>query len=442
MLKNLYINNKLYISLVALSGIMVIGFIFEIFFIVGKWLVVSAIVLSIIDYLLLFYKKSELVEAQRILTERLSNGDNNKIHIEVKSHYKIRVFIRIVDEIPHQFQLRNFKIEDVFESEAEKKYQYILRPVVRGEYDFGVTNVYVSSKLGLLSRRFRCKNNKTVSVYPSFIQMRKYELMAISNRLTDAGIKKIRRIANNREFEQIKEYVVGDDYRTLNWKATARRNRLMVNQYQDEKSQQVYCLIDKGRTMEMPFEGMTLLDYSINASLVISNIAMQKQDKAGLLTYSNTIDNILPANRTSKQMQLIMETLYKQTTDFAETNFEQLVSTVKYKIRQRSLLLIFTNFEGITSLQRQMKFLKRLATNHLVVLILFENTEINKIIDNEATSVEKVYIKTIAEKHRYEKKQMVMELQKHGIHSILTEPEHLTVNTINKYLEIKAMGLI
>src|SRR5690606_40532545 len=123
---------------------------------------------------------------------------------------------------------------------------------------------------------FRVSQNKTVPVYPSFRQMRKYELPAISNRLTEFGIKKIRRIGQNREFEQIKEYVVGDDYRTINWKATARRGTLMVNTYQDERAQQVYAVIDKGRTMKMPFEGMTLLDYDINASLVISNIAIRK----------------------------------------------------------------------------------------------------------------------------------------------------------------------
>src|SRR5690606_37930882 len=123
---------------------------------------------------------------------------------------------------------------------------YTLRPVKRGAYHFGAVNIYAGTNVQFIRRRFRFSQNKTVPVYPSFIQMRKYELLAISNRLTEFGIKKIRRIGQNREFEQIKEYVVGDDYRTINWKATARRGTLMVNTYQDERAQQVYAVIDKG----------------------------------------------------------------------------------------------------------------------------------------------------------------------------------------------------
>ena len=168
-----------------------------------------------------------------------------------------------------------------------KTISYFLRPVKRGEYSFGAVNVFASSPIGLVSRRYQFSQNKMVPVYPSYIQMRKYELLAISNRLTDTGIKKIRRVGQHTEFERIREYVPGDDYRTINWKASARKSHLMVNNYQDERSQQVYALIDKGRAMQMPFNGMSLLDYAINASLVISNIAIKKSDKAVLITFQH-----------------------------------------------------------------------------------------------------------------------------------------------------------
>jgi uncharacterized protein (DUF58 family) len=123
-----------------------------------------------------------------------------------------------------------------------------------------------------------------VPVYPSFLKLRQYELMAVSNRLTDIGIKKMRRIGHSMEFDQVKNYVAGDDYRTVNWKATARKGDLMVNSFTDEKAQHIYCVIDKSRAMKMPFEGLSLLDYAINASLILSSVALVKQDKAGLIT--------------------------------------------------------------------------------------------------------------------------------------------------------------
>jgi uncharacterized protein (DUF58 family) len=323
-----------------------------------------------------------------------------------------------------------------------KTIRYVLRPVKRGEYSFGAVNAFVSTPIGLLARRFRFSADKMVPVYPSFIQMRKYELLAISNRLQDVGIKKIRRIGQNMEFELIKEYVSGDDIRTINWKATARRNQLMVNHYQDEKSQQVYSLIDKGRVMQMPFEGMSLLDYAINATLVISNIAIKKFDKAGVITFQDKIGAMIPAGKNNNQMGRILEILYNQKTAFRETDFSVVHNLVRRKITQRSLLLVYTNFETVYGLKRQLPYLLSLAQSHVVVVLFFENTELSRLISNPAEDLQNVYHKAMAEKMALEKKLIVKELTKVGIHAVLTTPQNLSVDTINKYLELKARGLI
>src|SRR6202012_24056 len=176
--------------------------------------------------------------------------------------------------------------------------------------------------------RYTFAQAENLPVYPSFLQMRKYELMAISDNLVELGIKKIRRLGHSMEFEQVKNYVPGDDYRTINWKATARQGNLMVNNYTDEKSQHVYCIIDKSRVMKMPFEGMTLLDYAINASLVLSNVALLKEDRAGLITVAEKIGAVVPADRRNTQINKILEVLYKEKTRYLETNMEALYSTI------------------------------------------------------------------------------------------------------------------
>jgi uncharacterized protein (DUF58 family) len=314
--------------------------------------------------------------------------------------------------------------------------------VKRGEYSFGGVNAFVNSPIGLLARRFRYSQNKMVPVYPSYIQMRKFELLAISNRLSETGVKKIRRIGHNMEFELIKEYISGDDFRTINWKATARKNHLMVNHYQDERSQQVYSLIDKGRVMQMPFDGMSLLDYAINATLVISNIAIKKSDKAGLMTFQDKVGVLVPASRNSNQMGKILEVLYKQKTAFRETDFSIVYNHIRKKISQRSLLILYTNFESMYGLHRQLPFLKGLTNLHLVVVVFFENTEMKSLLENPAEDLRGVYHKAIAEKISLEKKLIVKELTKNGIQAVLTTPQNLTVDTINKYLELKSRGWI
>src|SRR5690606_36810667 len=227
------------------------------------------------------------------------------------------------------------------------------------------------SVFGLIARRFTSDESAMVPSYPSFIQLRKYALLAISNNLHQYGIKKIRRIGHTMEFEQIKDYVLGDDLRTINWKATAKKSQLMINQFQDEKSQPIYSVIDKGRVMKMPFNGLMLLDYAINAALVISSVALKKHDKAGILAFSKKLENTIVAEKRTSQMNLILESLYNISTDFFESDFGRLYADIKRNINQRSLLLLYTNFETLDGLHRQLPYLKGIAKNHLLVVIFF-----------------------------------------------------------------------
>ena len=312
----------------------------------------------------------------------------------------------------------------------------------RGEYHFGKVNVFASTMLRLISRRYRCDREAAIKVYPSYLQLRKYELIAISNQLQETGLKKIRKIGHNIEFEHIKEYVRGDDFRTINWKATARKSDIMVNVFQDEKSQNVYSVIDKGRVMQMPFNGLSLLDYAINASLVISNIAIKKDDKAGLLTFEKQFEGFLPADRKRNQMHQILQFLYNQQTTFGESDYSRLFLGIKHRIKRRSLLLLYTNFESVYSLERQLTYLRKIANTHLLVVIFFKNTALYELVNLKPQKTEEIYEQVIAGKFVFEKQQIVKKLQSAGIQTILTEPEDLSVDVINKYLELKSRHMI
>ena len=194
--------------------------------------------------------------------------------------------------------------------------------------------------------------------------------------------------------------------------------------------------------MKMPFEGMTLLDYAINATLVLSNIVLLKQDKSGLLTFGKKIDQFVPPDKKPAQVNIILETLYRQQTDFMDSDFESLYVYIRHHLNQRSLLILFTNFESLHSMERQLIYLKKLSTHHPLIVIFFENTELTALQQQKAHNLEQVYHKTIANKFAFEKKQIVKELQKHGIMSLLTAPQKLTANTINKYLELKERQVV
>jgi uncharacterized protein (DUF58 family) len=439
--KKLYINNFFFYLLLGLIVLFVCAFIFPVLFNATTYLFLILIVFLFLDILILFLSKNG-IEAGRITPEKFSNGDQNLVNVVIKNYYTFPVFAKIIDEIPFQFQVRNFEISRKIKASSQDEINYELRPTERGEYFFGNLNIYISSPLRLVSRRFKFENGNMVPTYPSYIQLRKYDLIAFSNNLFQYGIKKIRRIGHSMEFEQIKEYVPGDDIRTLNWKATAKKNSLMINQFQDEKSQSVYMVIDKGRMMKMPFNGLSLLDYAINATLVLSNVILKKQDKSGMFAFSKKVENRVFAEKRASQMQKILETLYNIKTDFFESDYSRLYVDVKKNINQRSLIILYTNFETMDGLKRQLPYLKGIAKSHLLVVVFFNNTELNELINKKTETIQEVYDKVIAEKFMFEKRLIVNELKRYGIYSVLTQPENLTLDTINKYLEIKARGIL
>lgn len=436
MSKSFYLNNLFYYLAGAIAVVYMLSYFEPALFRIGGMLLLLLLIAVLVDVLLV-YSKREGILAARELTDRFSIGDPNKVVIHITNKYPFPAWISVIDELPEQFQERKWIRKLNIATDAVSPLEYHLTPLSRGEFVFHDINIFVHAPLRLAKRRYVFSAQKKVKVYPSYIQMRRYQLLAVSNKLQEAGVKKIRKIGHSMEFEQIKEYVRGDDYRTINWKATARKDGLMVNNYTDERSQQIYCIINKGRVMKMPFNGLTLLDHAVNASLVLSNVALVKQDRAGIITFEKNLDTFLPADKKPTQMNLVLETLYRQKTDFLEPDFEKLFSVIRNRITHRSLLILFTNFESMESLQREMPALKKIARYHLLLVVFFENTELKKLLHNKASRLEDIYIRTIAEKFAFEKKLMVKELHKNGIPSILTTPENLTVNTVNKYLELK-----
>ncbi|WP_158976268.1 DUF58 domain-containing protein [Cellulophaga sp. L1A9] len=440
-LKSFYIHNSFFRYIAVLAALFIVSYWMKWIYPIA-WITTFLLLATFFLDLFLLYRTKNGIDASRITPQKLSNSDHNTITLYFRSFYPFKLLISIIDELPVQFQKRDFEYTTTLVKGEKKQYEYTVRPVDRGEYVFGNLNIFVSSNLKMVKRRYIFQKDEMVPVYPSIIQMQQYDFLAMSNNLTEFGLKKIRRIGHTQEFEQIKDYIPGDDFRTINWKATAKRSQLMVNQYQDEKSQPIYSIIDTGRVMKMPFNELKLLDYAINSTLAFSNVALKKNDKTGMISFSKKIEIFLPAIQKITYLNTILEKLYNITTAYTDSDFGLLYAHIKRKVNHRSLLLLYTNFEHISAMRRQLPFLTAIAKKHVLVVIFFENTELKELIDTNAEDIQSIYHKTIAEKFSLEKRLMQKELQQYGIQTILTKPEHLTINTINKYLEIKARGLL
>ena len=439
--KQLYLRNSFFLYWVIVVVLFCVSFGLPFLYPIAQVAFIALMAITMLDLFILFFSKSN-VGAVRVVNTQLSLGDKNAVRVKVTSAYNMPVSLRIIDELPYQLQVRDFE-EWLFLNPGEsKEFVYLIQPNKRGVYLFQDINIYVSTLLRVVERRITINAKQEVAVYPSVLQMKKYELQVFSKTAIFQGIKKIRRIGNNNEFEQIKTYVQGDDIRTVNWKATSRKGELMVNQYQDERSQQVYCVIDKSRSMRMPFDNLTLLDHSINSALVLSNIILRKNDKVGVVTFSDKLGSRLSAENTTTQLRRIMDVLYRQKTRFMESNYERLYFGLRNTIKGRSMVLLFTNFESMYALKRNLPLLRKINQQHLLVVVFFENSELKKASKMEANHVKDIYVKTLAGKFALEKELIVIELRKYGIQSVLTKPENLSVDTINKYLELKSRGML
>lgn len=434
----MFLSRQFYIFFALAVIVTGCGYVFPPLYIVGVAMVIVLVLAASTDALVMVSRGS--VHAVRRADPRFSNGDRNKVEIQLSSTYPFGVQVEVVDEIPAIFQLRDLSRHVKLKAGGTGKVRYMLVPKERGEFEFGVIQLFTKSPLGLVSRRIRSGERQTIKVYPSFLRLSHYEIATMRSN-TEAGNKKIRKAGNDTEFAQIRDYMPDDDYRKINWKASARRNQLMVNVYEEEKAQHVYSIIDTGRVMQQSFEGMSLLDHSVNAALVLSHIALKKDDNVGVATFSNKPGAFLPANHNANQISLILENLYNIQTNFLESNFASLSESINRRITKRSLIILYTNFFSINALNRQLAYLQQINKRHRLLVVFFEDNEQNAYIHTQADSREECFRHVIAEKYANDRRTIITLLQQHGIMSVLTEPKRLTTDVINKYIDIKSRNL-
>jgi uncharacterized protein (DUF58 family) len=415
------------------------GFVNSIFEWIGTYFLFALFILISLDLLLLVTIGKKPV-FKRNFNERLNLGDENPIKISIENKSGFQFFFELNEGFPDFQQERDKTFKGKLSGGATCELKYSLTPKKRGQYVFNDAFLFLKTFIGLSERRIIYLNKDSFHVYPSVLQMKKYELLVFQQQKTASGIKRIRRIGNAKEFEQIRNYVQGDELKTINWKATSRRMELMVNTFQEEKSQHVYCIIDKSRTMQLEFDGLSILDYSINSTLVFANICLLKGDKFGLFTFSDKIGTQLPADSNSSQMKLVMDSLYNQKTKFRDANFELLQSTIRQKIKTRSMLLLFSNFENEFAMRRALPYLQQINKKHLLIIVFFQNSELKELAYSKPLSMNQLYTGVIAERMITMKARMARELKQYGIQTILTSPDELSAGVINKYLELKARG--
>ena len=437
-LSELYLADRFFVVLGFTTVLSVLGFWFGPLFYLAVALAGGLLILTFYDIYRL-YRVAGRVSGKRTPPDVLSLGDELPVTVTVRNAGTIPLRAVLTDELPEQLQVRDQLISLPLPAGSQTQQQYPIRPVTRGVYRFGNLNIFLRTAWELAERRLVIPQEQDVAVYPSIVQLQQFRLAARAD-VPTGGRRQPRPVTRSYAFDQIKEYVKGDDLRNVNWKATARRGQVMVNEYEAERAQPIYCLIDKGRTMLMPFASLSLLDHAINASLALSQVILDRRDRAGLITFSDKLGDVVPADGKPDQLRRIMEVLYRQQEREGESNYDLLYYATRRFLPGRSLLLLFTNFESNYALDRVLPVLKRISRNHSLIVVLFENTEVTDLLDAATADAASVYLKSTARRYVQERQLMALRLRRHGIRVLLTPPHELTGRSIQEYLETKRRG--
>jgi uncharacterized protein (DUF58 family) len=382
--------------------------------------------------------KVDRFEVQREHDTKLSLGADNPIHLHLVNRSQRLVHLSIRDEPPDAFVTDERIIKGQILSRGQWHTVYHVRPLRRGDYQFGDINLRWQAPLGLIVRQGQVPAANPVKVYPNLLNVRRYELLLRRNRLQELGLRHTRVFGQGTEFERLREYLPDDEYRRIDWKATARRHRPVTIEYQSERSQNIMVVLDTGRMMQSPVAQIAKLDYVINAALLLTYVASGKGDKVGMMTFADDVQQFLRPRQGRSQFYRMLELLYSVEAQPVEPDFRQALAYLALKQRKRSLVVLFTDLSGGMGMQSLLAHIMVLARHSLPLVVTISDPDIHWAAGQPPYDSLSVYRRAAAAQLLDARKVTLEELQRQGVLTLDVPADELSIAVINRYLELKA----
>ena len=398
------------------------------------------ILVSVLDYFL--SAKPRQFAVSRQMDQVLSLGAPNQVMLalEYRGSHHTRVIVQ--DEAPAEFSLSQRRLRAKLEPRYGVNLTYFVTPSKRGLYMFDRVHLRYRCRFGLLVRSLQPLVTTVVKVYPDVLAIRRFELLARAGRLADLGIKTSRLRGAGTDFESVREYVPGDEFRRINWQATARRGKPQSNEYQVDRSQQIFFLLDAGRLMATRADQLARLDHAINAALMLAYVAANRGDRLGALVFGSEIQGYLPPGVGRGQVGRLAEFLYPVQPELAEADYARALAFFATRNRKRSLVCLFTDLIDETSSGLLLSHLPALAPVHIPLCLALRDPLLDAAARAEITNSDMVYAKAVAEQVLSARARARLFLERHGVIVIDVTPSELSVALVNKYLELKERGRI
>lgn len=318
-----------------------------------------------------------------------------------------------------------------------KEFKYYVIPTKRGAFQFNNLHVKYEGRLKLCRKLFKVMLARDYKVYPNMKNLRKYRLSLCNNRQFKEGQKNLKTLGRGTSFESLREYVSGDEYRKINWQATARTNKPIINQYEPEKNQHVHILIDTGRPMSYTIRGNRKLDMVVNTALVLSDIVNQNGDQSGLMIFNTDVKNMIMPGKGAGHRNKMLEALYHIDHNNETSNFDEAFYYFKRKERHRSIVFLFTDFDTVEEAENMLKVLPVISRNNLVVIMLIKDEKLEKISEQNIKNNVDLFNKGVALELIDDRKKIISLLNRRGVLCIECPSEKIEYTAVNKYIQVK-----
>lgn len=404
-------------------------------------LVVDAAVagLAVVDALLALPRA---VTVRREVRSVLSVGRNNPVTLQLRSRSRRGLVVQVTDDVFASAHVQELPGRVSVAPGATATHRYQLRPQRRGAYRLGDHTVRYSSPLRLWIRQLRLPADDEVHVYPDVQAVRAYELLARQDR-AHAVVRATRRPGGENEFERLREYTRDDEFRTIDWKATARRQKLIARQYQLERNQVVEVMLDAGRLMTVQHQGLPLFDHALNAALLLAHVAAQGGDRVGLLAFSDRIRVSVPPTSGRSATVRMVRASYDLHPELVEPDYGSAFSHLAAELRQRTLVVVVTRVTDDVSADMLARYTRGLMPRHLPLVILLRDPELEAMARVSPDDGEpELFARAAAAELLGWHDRLASRLRRQGAHVIDVEPQQLTADLVSRYLEIKVMHLL
>lgn len=388
-------------------------------------------------------EKPDSFRVERRMEDRFSMGAQNSVEIRVANRSDRPVTFIVKDEYPPTMQLSEPRVVRLtVPPNRSRSYTYELLPTARGDYGFGKTAMRFRSRRGLVWKQFSYPTDANIRVYPNLEEAKKNELYAHRNRELRAGQRRVRLKGQGREFESLREFVVGDEVRHISWAASARRAKLITRQYTVERSQNVLVMLDAGRLMTARIGNLTKLDHAINATLSIAYVAGSGGDNIGLLTFSRRVISFLPPRGGRDQINRVMEALYNVEPELIEPSYARAFSFLTANWRRRSLVVILTDLVDRDASAELLAHTSMLIPRHLPLIVTIGDTDLREMIRTVPKNPAQVYSQSVAEDILRQREEALSRIHQLGGLALDVPAGRLSFELVNKYLDVKDRGLL